>query len=153
MLDALDTDLQAALFLQLQENIRAHYQAAGQKQPSFGKLRSPAAEDLLRVLQGASEALCGGAERMSPESQPPAGEASLQNSSASSAAALEHCPHKRFTHRLHQGPQPCDAAEEGLRQYSTFISPAASSISQQGISLCISRSGFVLDTCTQTGML
>ena len=97
MSGSLDTDLQAALFLQLQENICAHSQAAGQKQPSVGKFASPAAEELLRVLQGASEGLCGAAERRSsPGPQPAAGEASLENSSASSAAALGCCPYERY---------------------------------------------------------
>ncbi|KAK9842815.1 hypothetical protein WJX74_002774 [Apatococcus lobatus] len=53
-----DLDLQAALFLQLEENVCAHYQAAGLKQASRSSFGSPAAEDLPEVLQRASEGLC-----------------------------------------------------------------------------------------------
>lgn len=70
-----DRDLQAALFLQLEENIQAHYQAKLLKQPSPCKLDGSAAEALLRALPGASENLSLGLSQLKlPNSQPAAGE-------------------------------------------------------------------------------
>ena len=69
-----DRDLQAALFLQLEENVRVHYQANGLKQHSLCQLNGSTVDAFLRALPGGSEDLIWGAQQLkSPDSQPAAG--------------------------------------------------------------------------------
>ena len=132
MLAPVDSDLQTALFLQFEESIAARFKDTS-KSPSSPKLQCPLGQDILRLLQEATEdPLSAAAPAASAESQVTAGDlisvATVQHQQGPHLSLLSHCS-------LERGAGPCDTPEKGLCEHPTIVSAGPQSFPLQGATI------------------